>query len=125
MARKKTSQAVIKSVRLNPINEHERAVLEIIDQLESEEYNFKQIVVDAILRANGYTPEMFARPFPNDILGHLERMLEQFAHEIIQATQNMRGGGRYVEDEGETTSFAQNFARSFIDRQRKAQGGDE
>lgn len=130
MVREK-SKAVIKSARLNPVNQPEADALKIIDELEQQGYSFKTIVVDAILMADGRTPEMYTsntQAVSTQILGQLDRMFSQFAHEII--SQIKRGGIQSVMDEDEDDSaehksrFAESFARSFLERQRRAMGDE-
>jgi hypothetical protein len=129
MPRQKTSKAVIKAARFNPeTSEYDRRALEIIEQLEADGYNFKQIVVDAILRASGATPEMFERPGVGT--ADLQRLLEQFAQEILN---EVRKGGdvpkasRHADgdDPADVSPFTRNFARSFVQRQQRATGEDE
>lgn len=126
MARQKTTQAVIKHARFNPATSaEEKAALEIIEELEADGYNFKQIAVDAILRVNGMKPEMFARPNPQNMMADMEDMLSRYAQEIITAVKR---GGIHVEDEpgGETDSpFSRNFAKSFMQRNQRAVGEEE
>lgn len=126
---RKPSEAVIKSARLNPINAQEKDALEIIEELEAQGYSFKEIVVDAILRADGRTPEMYPPNTQNTatvILGQLEQMFAQFAQEII--SQVKRGGGQPVQDDteedadGRPSPFAKSFAKSYVERQRRALG---
>lgn len=121
MARHKTSEAVYKSVRLNPINEEDRLALEIIERLEKQKFTFKQIVVDAILRADGHTPEMFAKTADTQgMLSRMEVLLEQFAQEIIHSRPQQSGAE--TDEPGEDTHFARNFAQAFLQRQQQAQG---
>lgn len=126
MARQKTTQAVIKTVRINPATSPEdRAALEIIQELETQGYNFKQIAVDAILRANGAKPEMFSRPEPKDIMSSMEDMLSSFAQEILS---EVRRGGVQTEEEpaaDQNSPFSRNFAKSFMQRQQRAMGDEE
>lgn len=126
MARQKTTQAVIKHARLNPVTSAEdKAALDIIQELEADGYNFKQIAVDAILRVNGMKPEMFARPNPQNMMTDMEDMLSRFAQEIVLAVK--RGGIQpNDEPEGETDSpFSRNFAKSFMQRNQRAMGDGE
>lgn len=125
MARQKTSKAVIKSVRLNPINKEERTALEIIQRLEDEGFNFKQIVVDAILYADGRSPEMFSKTDTQGLFAHMEALLEQFAQEIIHATRRAGPAASEEETGGESTAFVKNFARGFLERQSQALGDEE
>lgn len=120
MPREKTSQAEHFSARLNPVTSPEdRAALEIIHDLEGQGYNFKQIVVDAILKASGHTPEMFAHHNPSDLLLGVENLLERFAGEIVG---QIRQGNITLEDipgadASGNSPFMQNFTKSFVQRQ--------
>lgn len=126
MARQKTTQAVIKHARFNPATSaEEKAALDIIQELEADGYNFKQIAVDAILRMNGAKPEMFARPNPQNMMADMEDMLSRYAQEIITAVKR---GGVQIEDEanGDSDSpFSRNFAKSFMQRNQRAMGDEE
>ncbi len=126
MAQQKTTQAVIKHARLNPVTSAEdKAALEIIDQLEADGYNFKQIAVDAILRVNGMKPEMFARPNPQNMMADMEDMLSRFAQEIVTAVKH---GSVQPESESISESdspFSRNFAKSFMQRNQRAMGDEE
>jgi hypothetical protein len=120
MPRQKTTQAEHFSARLNPVTSPEdRAALEIIHDLEDKGYNFKQIVVDAILKASGHTPEMFARHNPSDLLLGIENLLERFTGEIIG---QIRQGNISLDDIADADAngnspFMQNFTKSFVQRQ--------
>lgn len=127
MPLKKTTQAVIKSARLNPAtSERDKAVLEMIKQNEADGYTFKDIVIDAILYANGKTPDNFDRPQPSNILSGMEDLLSRFADEIIQ---KVNSGGAVIEnapDEPEnSTRFSRTFAKSFMQRQQQTKGDTE
>jgi hypothetical protein len=123
------SKAQYRSARFNPINPEDRDVLAIIHELEGKGYNFKQIVTDAILRADGRTPEMYAAPqITADLIkAYMNEVLPQFAQEIVS---HVKRGGAVIEDEpedaeGKPSKFAQSFANSFLERQRRAMGDGE
>lgn len=126
MSRPKTTQAVIKTARLNPATSAEdKAALEIIQELEGQGYNFKQIIVDAVLRGNGFKPEMFARPNSGDLMRGMEDMLSSFAQEILS---EVRKGGVRTEEEPASEAdspFSRNFAKSFMQRQQRATGEED
>ncbi len=129
MARKKTTQAEILSARLNPItSEYDRRALEIIHKREQEGFNFKQTAVDAILRAGGYTPEMFERDTgAAKLILHLESLLANFSSELMQALKE-RGTSSIDDDlhsEGGLSKFSQTFARGYLQRQQQALGDDD
>lgn len=124
MPHRKTSKAIIKSARLNPINPEDKAALDIIKKLEKQGYSFKQIAVDAILHRNGYTPDMFSKTGdPQGLFAQIETLLEQFAQEIIHS-KSTGGVSITPDDEGDDTRLARNFAQGFLNRQRHAQGDD-
>lgn len=128
MPPRKTSRAVYKTARLNPTTSQlDKEALEIIERLEAQGWNFKQIAVDAILRAGGKTPEMFEQS--GGTVAGLEKLLDQFAKEIIN---EVRKGGVFTgnqqddedEDDIEMSPFTRSFARSFIERQQRASEDD-
>lgn len=131
MARQKTSKAVIYSARLNPVtSEEDRKAIEIIKDLEADGFNFKQIAVDAILRAGGVKPEMFAREGgTSKLLAQLETMLADFSSDLMRNLKNrgdVQTEGDESDDEG-ISNFASTFAKGYIQRQQQALGdvGDE
>jgi predicted transcriptional regulator len=134
--RVKTSKAVIKCARLNPINEAEEKALLIIDHLESKGYNFKQIVVDAINRAGGVTPEMFTKDEDRQtarMAKMLENALEQFGQELTEKLQEklqakVSPSGIFADDDeegGSKSQFVRTFAKGFLQRQQSALGEDK
>lgn len=125
----KQSKARIFTARLNPIEEkpREKRAVELLDQLEKQGFNFKEVIVDAILRADGATPEMFDQPVVSigsvdneaRMINRIESMLSQFAEEIIGrlASSGVQPTTPTNTDD-ESKVFAQNFAKSFIQRQQ-------
>jgi hypothetical protein len=134
MPREKTSKAVIKCARLNPINQEEAEALKIIGEKEKDGFNFKKVVVDAILFADGRTPEMFTRESQTDHLGHLlSDLFERFAEDLLKQIHN---GRVHVSESPEEdaqrddglSAFARTFSRGVLQRQSMAIGdenGDE
>lgn len=126
MARKKTTKAVILSARLNPAtSDEDRKALEIIREKEAEGFNFKQIVVDAINRAGGVTPEMFARDNSTaKLLLQLEHLLADFSNDLVRTLKN--NGSVQLDDDDEDSAghsrFASTFAKGFMQRQQQALG---
>lgn len=115
-------------MRLNPATSDEDAkTLEIIKRLVARGFTFKSIAQDAILRADGNTPEMFSDSSAVNaaLLGRIEDMLTHFAEDLIKRI----GSNPYVgngDDEDseeyeptESTDFARTFARGFLQRQNK------
>lgn len=134
MPPKKTSEAVYKTMRLNPKNDVDREVLEILNELEdpAKGITFKTVAVDAILRNAGRTPEIVSRDYDlgSRLLAQLEQLFARFAQEII--TQLSKGGIRVeADDDDEPESndkpsrYARTFAKSFIERQRRVMGDEE
>jgi len=124
--RKKTSQAVIKSARLNPVtSEKDMKALEIIEELEGKGFNFHQIAVDAILAKGGATPEMFDQEnMARHIMSRLEGVLANFSDELMHNLKS-RGGLDLDDDDGEVSRFTSTFARGFLERQQQVLGDDE
>jgi hypothetical protein len=141
--RQKTSRARVLSARLNPRNPDspEAKALEIIERLEQQNYNFKQIAVDAICRAEGCTPEMFSREDETTaaLLGALQSQRELMEELIASAVQQLldsqqRGGKKraaledFEEDEdapAEVSAFARQFAAGYLQRRQQGIGEDD
>lgn len=130
MPKEKTTQAKYFTLRLNPVTSAEDSeTLNIIRQLESEGYTFKQIAQDAILARQGYNPEMFSKSTSGYILGGLENLLTRFAGEIVHELK--KGGKSQIngdtDDDAreEESPLVRNLARSFMQRQQKALGDEE
>lgn len=126
MPHQKTSQAKYKSIRFNPLTSSEdKEALAIIDSLEMQGFNFHQIVVDAILRAGNWKPEMFPKPNTPDMAIMMENMLANFAREIVEEIHKRGFQTVSISDDnetGESSDFVNNFARTFMQRQQKALG---
>lgn len=122
MAKHKTTKAIYRTVRINPQTSQEDAdMFEIVTRLESEGFTFKQIAQDAILRASGQRPEMYAKVSSGYILGGVEEMLSKFADEILKKldTASPRSTGVVSDDDdddGEVSPFATKLAQSYIQR---------
>jgi hypothetical protein len=129
MPHQKTSQARYISARLNPTTSSEdKEALAIIDGLISQGFNPHQIIVDAILRAGHWTPEMFPKQGSFDMVALMESLLSNFAREIIEEIH--KAGFTMVSENGEqesgdTSEFVNNFARTFMQRQQRALGDKE
>lgn len=123
-AKKKTTLAMYRTARFNPATSQEdRDAVAIIQRLEADGYNFKQIAQDAILRADGKSPDMYAKP-ANSFDG-LRSLLEEFAQTLIDEIRS-RGSAPAVSDDDDyveagSTQFVAKFAASFLDRQRKGE----
>ncbi len=131
MSKEKTSLAVIKTARLNPINHEEAVTLEYISELEKQGYNFKQIIVDAILARAGATPEMFTREKQSEHLAHVvEESFSKFAAELMQriSAGTIKVSASIDEDQNRSdglSAFARNFGRGLLQRNQMTQGDDE
>lgn len=128
MPRKKDSKAVYYAARFNPkTSEEDAKAIEIIERLKDRGFNFKAIAQDAILRADGVTPEMFSDSTSANamLIGKIEDILAHFAEELISRMGSLpRVASEADEDSdeyelGETSKFARNFARGFLQRQGK------
>jgi hypothetical protein len=127
MPLQKTSEAEYKSIRFNPkIHPQDKEVLNIVKSLEERGYSFKEIVVDAILRADGKDPVTFQ--YSNQgIVPQLEEMFSRFAQDIIN---HVKVGGAHIEDadedgNGKPSPFAERFTHSFLQRQQRGMGDEE
>lgn len=122
----KTSQAVIKPARLNPKNPHEREVLRILGEKEKQGYNFKQVAVDAILRAEGCTPEMFDKEPVGDIFS----LIKEAIAEAIPAALRHYSGLRMQQSpdapeeeiDESVSEFSKSFATSYLQRRESLVG---
>jgi hypothetical protein len=125
----KSSRAEVRSFRFNPIHIEEARVLAIFDELEANGQSVKNRMIDAVLRFEGYEPEMFAHP-ENEQADRIAalvsaKLLEANAELVQQIINQIKSSGvrldkpEYdVDDEGGVTSqFARNFAASFAQRQ--------
>lgn len=123
MPLEKTSKAVIKSARINPSTSKEAEnALKIIARLEADGWTFSQIVIDAINRADGATPEMF--PHTDLSREGIEKLLEQFADMLVSRI----GQGKPIvpsDDEiksGKLTPFEALAAKKLADRSKQIKG---
>lgn len=131
MSRPKTSKRKVISVSLNPINEAEARVMELIDEWAKEEITLKDWVVDRMLRDDGATPERYAPQINADaiaasVAGSLEEMFHAFAVELIAAIGERAAGAPALapivedeEDEEVATEFAAQFTNSFLARRKR------
>lgn len=122
MAREK-SKARIFSARLNPINPEEKTVMEMIERYGKESITFKDMVLEAFLEREGFTPQLFQRePQTNGVdRDDMETMLKAFAREIIgelkaAGVRAGAGGGGEIDDNAEQISA--NLARGFMQRRK-------
>lgn len=133
MRREKTSQAVIKTARLNPVNPEEKRALDHLRKMERQGYNFKQVIVDAINYREGATPEMFTRDDRDPMAAmeqKIERLFSQLASELVAKIGNgeVRLSESLEEDEARddgVSAFTKNFARGLFQRQEMTMGSTE
>lgn len=91
------------SFRAHPSNPHEAEFIKIMGELEEMGFAPRQIIVDAVLRASGKTPEMFdsvdaknvSSRMVADLLVQMQTMLQEFARDMIVNRDQMLGS---VED---------------------------
>ena len=134
MVAEKTSIAIIYTFRINAIdaNPEEQQFQATVERLMKAPYNdgkgfsIKQIVVDAVLRAEGVTPEMFSRPNSGNTNGAntlaqvMGALFTQFENKLmaelrsgkltVQASDNVHAASSL-------SPFAQNFAEGLFGRQ--------
>lgn len=122
----KTSQAVFYSARLNPVHDKERQAIDIIESWKSDGFNFKEGVVDAILRSRGITPEMFTR---RDMTAQYfasltEDVLKRFAQELMDTLRQSGMAAPALTsatDEAEVlTPFTKTFVNGLKQRQQQS-----
>jgi hypothetical protein len=120
----RTSQAVILTARLNPINPEEASALRIIQEQREKGYNFKNVIVDAINRCGGMTPEMFTHDEDRQLTRLSEEVLSQFTEQVLN---ELRSNGVSLpqsaterDDEDKPLSkFSKNFAKGVKQRQEQ------
>lgn len=133
MSTVKTSQAVILTARLNPINPQEASALQILEEQKKRGLNFKQVAVDAINFAAGRTPEMFTRDEDKQaerFAQLTEEVFKQYADQLLDAIQNGKvrnGKPKSTEDEaGEPlSSFTRTFVKGVMQRQQQTLDTDD
>ena len=125
MGSKRPSRARFFSARFNPATsaEDEQALL-FIQQWMDQGYNFKAIVLDAVLARAGHRPEMFAKPNQELLLTRLEDMLADFAEDLIKrlGERSPASGATAEAESGDVTTFSRNFAKGFLHRQKSGRG---
>lgn len=109
------------SIRLHPSDEHEAKAIEILDRLNAEGFSNRQIITDALLRADGVTPDMFRQGGDGIsvafLLERIEGMLTNAVKEMLEAMpthvrkQTVEASGAEDDDE-----YARNLAKSYIAR---------
>lgn len=127
MGRLKTSLAEIKSMRLNPVTSpQDEQVLEIIEHWNSKGFTFKELVIDRLLRGEGIDPVKIRHPSSILTLEMMESLLSHFAEELLSKIKRGEVSVEDSESSLESSSiFTTNFARGFIERQKKGRGDSE
>lgn len=109
------------------------AVAYYLEQIEAG-HTPRQIITDALLRAAGFSPEMYSQKSAGGgrlTVASLEQLLADFAQEIKQSLKghslrpqegNNEQGDNSESDEIEDEEFARNIAASYIAR-RNRRGG--
>ena len=123
----KTSQAVLLTARLNPINPEEASALKILAEQREKGYNFKQVVVDALNRCGGVTPEMFTQErddqmhqFAKLTEGMLGQFTEQVLNELRSNGVNLPQSTPDQDDNGKPiSSFTKTIVRGLKQRQEQ------
>lgn len=125
MPLQKSSLAEHRSVRLNPINPEEAQVLKILDEYRRAGYEFKQVLVSAILKFHGDKPHLFDHVVETEAL--LQRMNELLTNHIETVLEEIRRAGykitaRNGDDEDitpEQSPLARNLARGIMQRREQ------
>lgn len=114
------------SFRLHPSDPKEKQAIEIIQDLQAKGYAPREIMTDAILRAAGYTPEMFREGGDKLTPSLLESILAEFARDMLQEiraaggtipTQQSSKPSPFDEDEDE--EFSKNIAAGWAARNKR------
>lgn len=125
---------------LNPEIEEDGAALVLFEQLQQAGWTQKQIIVDAVLRADGHQPEMYSdladpknaalvrtlRRLIVDLLQqHTQEMLEAFGEEVVSkirteglADFERKPSSPFDKGEQQVTGAMKNLAAGFMSRQR-------
>lgn len=117
-------QSVVISIRLHPDDPLEADALRIIKEWQNQGYSNREIITNAILRAEGAKPEMYSEkptPVSRDAL---KETLQEFAQYIIDNVGVAQPKARYErprpfgDDEIEITDTMQNLAQGFLNRRK-------
>lgn len=127
MTAKKTSRAVLKTARINPDSGAANAnAYRVIEELERDGWSFGQIVIDAVNRADGKTPEMFdsGALTASNVRQIFDEMLDKFMDELVDRI----GRGQSVVptdteiESGNVTPFAAKLAKKMKERSQQLRG---
>jgi hypothetical protein len=107
--------------RLHPDIEEEAKVLELLDYWNKEGYSNRQIFTDAVLRSQGYTPEMFGQGGDGlTIPMLLHRIEETVANAIKEVIDNLPAPAKKKALEeaevDDSEAYARNLAKSYMSR---------
>lgn len=120
-----TKKSTVVSIRLNPAVEEDKRVLDILNELQERGFSHREIITDAILRAEGHTPEMYHEADGKVTRHLLELMLSEFAREIVdnlrqntpQTTQKAAPFNKGENDD----EYANNLAKGYLARRKRGQ----
>jgi len=114
------------SVRLHPSDEREARVISILDDLISKGFSMREIFTDAILRAEGYTPEMFRDTDERITRTYLETLLSEFGQDLLSQIENGTISAKAQTDkrpspfgDDEDEDAMRNIAQGFMNRRSR------
>lgn len=114
----KTSQAKIYTARLNPIHDNEAQVIKAIEDWSAQGVNFKQLIVDRILRV-----DVGIQPTTQNANVSIENLLSRYTEHLLAELERrgIQTGGLQQSDsepsDGEVSPFMRKFAKGFLERQ--------
>lgn len=120
-------QARSYSFRLNPAFPEDADAIALIDGLLAQNWSTRQIMTDALLHADGRTPEMYSTQQQGLTAESLEAILVRCLDEYAQHTHRQpRKAVAEVDDDNEdVSSWTRNFAKGFVARQAQVTGDDD
>lgn len=120
-----TEHGVHISFRWHDSDEYEARAIQIYRQLIEDGYTPRQIFSEALLRAEGYTPEMFrqqnADPNASRLINRMEDLFTDFAKEMLGKLEQAGVQARQsstTEESADDDEYARNIARGFMNRRR-------
>jgi hypothetical protein len=124
MRKEKTSLAVVKCIRLNPINPEEAWALEYLQSKEDEGFGLKETIIDALNARAGATPEMFTKERQeNRVMAMVEQVMGELRDQIRNGKLDLSTDNPQRDDQ--LSDFTQTFGRGFLQRQAMTMGDDE
>lgn len=134
MSGRKTSNAEYKTIRFNPdTSEQDKQALEIIAYWKAQGFDFKDLVVDRLLRGNGFDPVKMKATntvLVEQLTRSMEGILERFGHELMES---LRQGKFEISDDDsidqkdneKPSEFLTNFVGGFVNRQQRKLGNND